>query len=101
MAPAVNGVPANAPTQPDYGAPAGWHAPGWPPQGQPPAQHPPQQGYWYPPPHWQNPNVPAGAAPPPYPPYQPYPQPGHPAPQGTAASAETPNEDPGQDNKPA
>jgi cell division protease FtsH len=21
-----------APTQPDYGAPAGWHAPGWPPQ---------------------------------------------------------------------
>ena len=27
-----NGVPANAPTQPDYGAPAGWHAPGWPPQ---------------------------------------------------------------------
>src|SRR6476620_4346114 len=78
-----NGVPANAPTQPDYGAPAGWHAPGWPPQGQPPAQHPPQQGYWYPPPHWQNPNVPAGAAPPPYPPYQPYPQPGYPAPQGT------------------
>ena len=28
-------------TQPDYGAPAGWHAPGWPPQQQP--------GYWYPP----------------------------------------------------
>ena len=24
-------------TQPDYGAPAGWHAPGWPPQQQPPA----------------------------------------------------------------
>jgi cell division protease FtsH len=96
-----NGVPANAPTQPDYGAPAGWHAPGWPPQGQPPAQHPPQQGYWYPPPYWQNPNVPAGAAPPPYPPYQPYPQPGHPAPQGTPPAPGRPTEDPGQDNKPA
>ena len=23
----------HGPTQPDYGAPAGWHAPGWPPQG--------------------------------------------------------------------
>jgi cell division protease FtsH len=96
-----NGVPANAPTQPDYGAPAGWHAPGWPPQGQPPAQHPPQQGYWYPPPHWQNPNVPAGAAPPPYPPYQPYPQPGYPAPQGTPPAPGRPPDDPGQDNKPA
>src|SRR6202045_545746 len=31
-------------TQPDYGAPAGWHAPGWPPQPSP-AQQPP--GYWY------------------------------------------------------
>src|ERR1700722_5735467 len=42
-------------TQPDYGAPAGWHAPGWPPQQQSPAGQPP--GYWYPPPappppHW-------------------------------------------------
>jgi len=92
-----NGVPANASTQPDYGAPAGWHAPGWPPQGPPPAQQHPQQGYWYPPPHWHNPNVPAGAAPPPYPPYQPYPQPGHPAPQG-GAPAPNPHEDPGQDN---
>ncbi|HEY6646382.1 MAG TPA: ATP-dependent zinc metalloprotease FtsH [Mycobacterium sp.] len=82
-----NGIPANAPTQPDYGAPAGWHAPGWPPQGQPPTQQHPQQGYWYPPPHWQQP----------YPPYQPYPQPGHPAPQG-GAPAPNPNEDPGQDN---
>jgi cell division protease FtsH len=94
----ANGIPANAPTQPDYGAPAGWHAPGWPPphqQQQPPAQHP--QGYWYPPPHWHNPNVAAGAAPPPYPPYQPYPQPGQPAPQGTPP-APGPNEDPGQDN---
>jgi len=92
-----NGVPANASTQPDYGAPAGWHAPGWPPHGPPPAQQHPQQGYWYPPPHWHNPNVPAGAAPPPYPPYQPYPQPGHPAPQG-GAPAPNPHEDPGQDN---
>jgi cell division protease FtsH len=82
-----NGIPANAPTQPDYGAPAGWHAPGWPPQGQPPTQQHPQQGYWYPPPHWQQP----------YPPYQPYPQPGHPAPQG-GTPAPNPNEDPGQDN---
>ncbi|MDT5014315.1 MAG: cell division protease FtsH, partial [Mycobacterium sp.] len=88
----ANGVP---PTQPDYGAPAGWHAPGWPPppNQQQPAQHP--QGYWYPPPNsgWQNPNV-AGAAPPPYPPYQPYPQPGHPAPQ---SGPPNPNENPGQD----
>jgi len=83
-----NGVPANAPTQPDYGAPAGWHAPGWPPQGQPPAQHP--QGHWYPPPPhpsgWQQP----------YPPYQPYPQPGYPAPQGPPPAQG--HEDPGQDN---
>lgn len=92
-----NGVPANGPTQPDYGAPAGWHAPGWPPQGQPPAQQHPQQGYWYPPPHWQNPNVAAGAAPPPYPPYQPYPQPGHPQPVQDAPPAPAPNDDPGQD----
>ena len=67
----TNGSP-NGPTQPDYGAPAGWHAPGWPPQ------HPPQgstrrrasgtrrhRGQWYPPP------ATAGAAPPPYPPYRP------------------------------
>ena len=26
---------AHGPTQPDYGAPAGWHAPGWPPQQSP------------------------------------------------------------------
>jgi len=54
--------------QPDYGAPAGWHAPGWPPPNQQ------QGGYWYPPP-------PPGWAPPqqqgqPYPPY-PYPAPSH------------------------
>jgi cell division protease FtsH len=86
-----NGTPAGGPTQPDYGAPAGWHAPGWPP---PPQQHAPvqqPQGYWYPPhPAWQNP---AGGAPPPYPPYQHYP--GQPAPQGNQP---TPNEEQGPDN---
>jgi cell division protease FtsH len=91
----ANGT-ANAPTQPDYGAPAGWHAPGWPPQQQPPVQQPPQ-GYWYPPPQWQNPNVPAGA-PPPYPPYPAYPPPGHPAPPGPPPPPGVPNEEPGQDN---
>src|SRR6185312_11053513 len=85
---AANGTAANGPTQPDYGAPAGWHAPGWPPQPQqqPPAQQP--HGYWYPPPPpssgWQQP----------YPPYQPYPQPGHP-PQGNPPR---PKDDSGQDN---
>ena len=109
----ANGAPA--PTQPDYGAPAGWHAPGWPPQHQPQPhqpqhqqpQHQPQQpvhqpqGYWYPPnvaaggtpppyPAWHNPNA-TGAAP--YPPYQPYPHPGHPQ-----DGNQNPNEDQGQDN---
>ena len=36
--------PRTAPTQPDYGAPAGWHAPGWPPQDQPPAPAPAAAG---------------------------------------------------------
>jgi len=83
-----SGAPGTGPTQPDYGAPAGWHAPGWPPPH--PGQHP--QGYWYPPPPpppsgWQQqpqPHVGAGAPPAPYPPYQPYPQPGQPVPQGGA-----------------
>ncbi|MGU3651252.1 ATP-dependent zinc metalloprotease FtsH [Mycolicibacterium sp. A43C] len=38
--------------QPDYGAPAGWHAPGWPPrEGTPPPPYgpPPQQQYGPPP----------------------------------------------------
>ena len=76
-------------TQPDYGAPAGWHAPGWPPPQPPP-------GYWYPPqgpppqsppppPHWsQPPHNYAGSAGQPYPaypPYPPYPPPGAPAPE--------------------
>ena len=50
--------------QPDYGAPAGWHAPGWPPRptgGEAPPPPPPQQG-WYPPQHQP------GPPPPPYPP---------------------------------
>ncbi|BBX19991.1 ATP-dependent zinc metalloprotease FtsH [Mycolicibacterium duvalii] len=80
----ANGAP-NGPTQPDYGAPAGWHAPGWPPppqqqqpqRPQPQHQGPPQhqqpqhqqpQGYWYPPSGWQ------GAPAPHYPPYQQPPQ---------------------------
>jgi cell division protease FtsH len=63
-----NGVPVNGTTQPNYGAPAGWHAPGWPPQQ--PGQYPPP-GPWYPPP-------------PPFPPYQPYPQPGQHVPPGGA-----------------
>jgi cell division protease FtsH len=68
-------APQNGPTQPDYGAPAGWHAPGWPPPP-PPGQYPP--GYWYPPPPphpsgWQQP----------YPPYQSYPPSGPPNPAGT------------------
>ena len=55
-----NGAPG--PAQPDYGAPAGWHAPGWPPAQQPP-------GHWYPPPQggWQQPQQPY--------PGQPYPHP--------------------------
>ncbi len=75
----------NGASQPDYGAPAGWHAPGWPPQGPPQAGPPlggPQQGHWYPPPGW---------GPPQQQPYQPYPPPRHSAP-GAA-----PQEDSGDD----
>ncbi|MCV7054384.1 ATP-dependent zinc metalloprotease FtsH [Mycolicibacterium gilvum] len=85
---------------PDYGAPAGWHAPGWPPPPGGPQQQqpPPQQGYWYPgpPQHqgWQG-NAPTPAYPG-YPTYQPYPQPGQHAPHG-GAPAPTPTDDPGQD----
>jgi len=62
----------NGATQPDYGAPAGWHAPGWPPRDQP-------QGYWYPPPPgWQPPPNQSGQ---PYPP-APYPYSGRPWPSG-------------------
>ena len=37
--------PVPAATQPDYGAPAGWHAPGWPPQQSPAQWYPPPQTY--------------------------------------------------------
>ena len=103
----ANGAPGS--TQPDYGAPAGWHAPGWPPPHGGGGQQP--QGYWYPPPPppptgWQpppphpgappHPNVGAGAPPQqgqPYPPYQPYPQPGQHVPQG-GAPAPAPHDEP-------
>jgi cell division protease FtsH len=55
-----NGAQGQGPKQPDYGAPAGWHAPGWPPRGQQP--QPPQQPQqpWYPPPGQQPPGPPSG-----------------------------------------
>ncbi|WP_041782273.1 ATP-dependent zinc metalloprotease FtsH [Mycolicibacterium chubuense] len=98
-------APPNGPTQPDYGAPAGWHAPGWPPPPGSPPQHggQPPHGYWYPPSGWQGaPPMPPGGAPaqyPPYQPYQPYPQqqPGqHTAPP--AGSNDEPGHDKGRDN---
>jgi len=98
-----NGSNPNGSTQPDYGAPAGWHAPGWPP---PPGQYPPpqQQGHYgqYPPQGYGYP-PPSGWAPPPqpghYPPYQSYPQPGAPVPQG-GASAPTPQDEQVHDDRP-
>ena len=90
-----HGSPAGAnsgptPTQPDYGAPAGWHAPGWPPPGQP-------QGHWYPPP----PQPPGWPPPPypgqPYPPYQPYPTPGQ-APSQAGAPTDEAGEDANRPN---
>ncbi|MCI4674439.1 ATP-dependent zinc metalloprotease FtsH [Candidatus Mycolicibacterium alkanivorans] len=70
--------------QPDYGVPAGWHAPGWPPPNQ---QH---GGYWYPPPppDWAPPQQQGQQ---PYPPYQPYPAPRH------TPSAPAPQDDAGDD----
>ncbi len=85
-------------TQPDYGAPAGWHAPGWPPQQQP--------GYWYPPqspppPRWpQPPHHYAGAPGQPYPPYPPYPPPAAPAPE-SGQPVDPPGGDPSRSNPPA
>ncbi|CAJ1579137.1 ATP-dependent zinc metalloprotease FtsH [[Mycobacterium] wendilense] len=89
----ANGAPPPDNTgavQPDYGAPAGWHAPGWPPGG--PGQ--PQPG-WYPPPPPQQPPPPPQQPPPPpqggwppqnYPgqphPHQPYPPQPHRQPDG-------------------
>jgi cell division protease FtsH len=87
------GVP-HRPMQPDYGAPAGWHAPGWPPQQQPP-------GYWYPPPpppqRW--PQAPQGYAGHQGQPYPPYPPPGTPAPE-TGQTAEPPSSDSSPSNPP-
>ncbi|OBB75375.1 ATP-dependent zinc metalloprotease FtsH [Mycobacterium sp. 852014-52144_SCH5372336] len=84
-----SGNGSSGPTQPDYGAPAGWHAPGWPPPPQQQQQQPPVQqphGYWYPPPHqgWQQQQ-----------PYPSYPQQGPPQQQGGPPQ---PHEDKGQDN---
>ncbi len=78
-----NGAPPGS-TQPDYGAPAGWHAPGWPPQ----QESGPQPGQWYPPP----------GRPQPYPQHhpQPYPQPGSAPPQD--APEPYSNEDAGREN---
>jgi len=64
---------AHGPTQPDYGAPAGWQAPGWPPQQQEPNWHPPAPR---PTPHPQQPYWPQPT--PSYPPYPPYPPPSPP-----------------------
>lgn len=73
-----NGAPNGAhPAQPDYGAPAGWHAPGWPPRQ--PGGQPPQQGYWYPP--AQQPPQQPGYPPQHQQPYPPYPPHGEPAPE--------------------
>jgi cell division protease FtsH len=94
----------NGPTQPDYGAPAGWRAPGWPPQ---------QQGYWYPPPQ-QHPQQPQqqpywpqqpaphypGPAQPSYPPYPPYPPPGQSAPDA-GRSPDQRDDDVSRSNPPA
>jgi len=63
-------------TQPDYGAPAGWHAPGWPPP-----QHPQPQWYPRPPQQWQQP----------YQPYPPYQQ-GQPPPESGNSSGEPPGD---------
>lgn len=96
------------PTQPDYGAPAGWYAPGWPP---PPQQLP--QGQWYPPapqPYWPQPapSYPGqpgrgpgqGQAQPSYPPYPPYPPPAQPSPD-PGKSPDQPDEDVSRPNPPA
>ncbi|MGY4709741.1 ATP-dependent zinc metalloprotease FtsH [Mycolicibacterium sp. CBM1] len=80
--------------QPDYGAPAGWHAPGWPPQG--PPQNPQQGGYWYPPQQGWGPPAPQQGQP--YPPYQPYPSPSHTGPK--AGPADDQGDDAGRANPP-
>jgi cell division protease FtsH len=85
----------HGPTRPDYGAPAGWHAPGWPPQQ--------QQGYWYPPaptqqPYWSQPapSYPGQG----HPSYPPYPPPGQSNPDA-GKSPDQPDEDVSRSNPPA
>ena len=95
----------HGPTQPDYGAPAGWHAPGWPPR----QAEREQQGHWYPPappqqPYWPQPapsypGQSAQPAHPSYPPYPPYPPPPQPTPD-TGRSPEQPDEDVSRSNPP-
>ncbi|BBZ30623.1 ATP-dependent zinc metalloprotease FtsH [Mycolicibacterium madagascariense] len=84
----ANGAPG--PVPPNYGAPAGWHAPGWPPQG--PGQYPPP-----PPPSAWGPAPQQGGYPPPYqpgpPPYQPYP------PQGPNPREDNQGHDPRRDDR--
>jgi cell division protease FtsH len=100
----------HGPTQPDYGAPAGWHAPGWPPPQQqqpgswyPPAQ-PPQQPSWPQPapsyPGQQGPQAQGGHAQPTYPPYPPYPPPGQSNPYATK-SPDKEDDDVSRSNPPA
>jgi len=92
----------HGPTQPDYGAPAGWHAPGWPPQ-----QHQQPPNYWHPPappqqqPYWPPP-APSypGPVQPSYPPYPPYPPPAQAMPDPGKPS-EQPDEGASRPNPPA
>jgi cell division protease FtsH len=104
----------HGPTQPDYGAPAGWYAPGWPPQQQqpnhwyPPAPSPaspPHQQYWPPPAAHPAPNYPGPQGYPgnpyaPYPPYPPYPPPGQSDPTA-AKSPDQQDDDVSRSNPPA
>jgi|HubBroStandDraft_3_1064219.scaffolds.fasta_scaffold00115_13 cell division protease FtsH len=73
---------SHAATQPDYGAPAGWHAPGWPPQQ--------QSGHWYPPAQPSQPSQPPRPPQPPQPPYWPPPAPGYPGHPGQPGQAYPP-----------
>jgi cell division protease FtsH len=79
------GTPQQGATQPDYGAPAGWHAPGWPPPQQP--------DHWYAPQHRPHPQQD-------YPPYQPHPVPDQRAPAGEKP-ADRPRGDTNGPNPPA
>jgi cell division protease FtsH len=85
------------PTQPDYGAPAGWHAPGWPPQQPPGYSYPPSQ-HAAPPNYWPQPQQSYPRQP--YPPYPPYPPPSQPAPDADK-SPDRQNDDARRTNPPA